>query len=160
MYKYFILFAFCFSLLISYGNINPELEASGTFSPAGPPLGKPVRNEIGESCIVEVKQAYNITGTLTGKLEIDFRILVYGPCTEPPGTYKEEWIAFGSFSGTVDGSPGFGKFTYTADVKAGGEVDGKMIFGDGIEGELVVNGNFKDRKLSYNGEINEPVAND
>jgi hypothetical protein len=158
MYNYFVLSTFCFLLLISYANNNPELDANGTFSPTGPPLEIPTRIAIGEYCIVEVKQAYNITGTLTGKLEIDFRILVYGPCGETPGTFKEEWIAFGSFDGTVDGSPRSSKFTYTADVKAGGDVDGKILFGDGIEGELIVKGNFKDRKLSYNGEISEPAA--
>ncbi len=139
---------------------KPEMEVEGTFQPVGPPLGTPVRNEIGKVCIVEIKQPYNITGTLTGKLEIDFRILVYGPCGEPPGTYKEEWIGFGSFNGTVDGSPASGKLTYTADVKAGGDVEGKIIFGQGIDGELIVKGNFKDGKLSYNGEVNEHQEKD
>ena len=154
MFKYFILCAFSLSLLISYPNNNPLLEASGTFSPSGPPLEKPVRIAIGESCVVEVKQSYNITGTLIGKLEIDFRILVNGPCSEKPGTYQEEWIAFGSFDGTVDGSESSAEFTYTANVKAGGDVDGKIIFREGIEGELIVEGNFKERKLQYKGEIN------
>jgi hypothetical protein len=160
MFKYFILSTFCFLLLISYANNNPELDANGTFSPTGPPSENPVRMAIGENCIVEVKQQYNITGTLTGELEIDFRILVYGPCGEPPGTYKEKWIAFGSFNGTVDGSQRSAEFTYTANVNAGGDVDGKMIFGDGIEGEIIVKGNFKDRKLSYNGELSKPVTKD
>jgi hypothetical protein len=160
MYKYFILFAFCFTLLTSYGSNKLDIEAEGTFAPAGPPLETPTRNEIGTGCIVELKQAYSVTGTLTGKFEIDFRILVYGPCGEPPGTYDEEWIASGSFIGNVNGLPGSGKFTYTAIVKVGGDVDGKIIFGDGIEGELIVKGNFKDRKLSYNGEISKPATND
>lgn len=154
MYRYFILAAILFSLIISYGNDVTGIEASGTFMPSGAPFEAPVRKEVGKSCIVELKLPYNITGTLTGKFEIDYRILVYGPCDEPPGTYDEEWIAFGSFSGTVDGSPGSGKFTYTADVKAGGDVEGKMIFGQGIDGELIVTGNFIDGKLSYNGILN------
>jgi uncharacterized protein (TIGR02246 family) len=134
---------------------KPEIEIEGTFEPVGPPLKTPIRNEIGEGCIVEIKQPYNITGTLNGKLEIDFRILVYGPCGEPPGTYNEEWIAFGSFTGTIDGTLKTGKFTYTANVKVGGDVEGKIIFGQGLEGELLVKGNFKDGKLSYYGELNK-----
>ena len=154
MYKYFILAAIIFSLIISYGNDVTGIEASGTFSPSGKPFKAPARKEVGNGCIVELKLPYNITGTLAGKLEIDYRILVYGPCGELPGKYDEEWIAFGSFSGTVDGSPDSGEFTYTADVKAGGDVEGKIIFGQGIEGELIVTGNFKDGKLSYNGILN------
>jgi len=154
MYKYFILSTFSFFLLIPFANNNPELDASGTFSPTGPPLEKPVRIEIGGNCIVEVKQEYNITGTLTGKLEIDFRILVYGHCGETPGTYKEEWIAYGSFGGSIDGTPANARFTYTSEVKAGGDVEGEIIFGQGIKGELKVKGNFKDGKLSYNGLLN------
>jgi uncharacterized protein (TIGR02246 family) len=123
---------------------KPAFESEGTFAPAGPPLEIPVRNEIGEGCIVGIKQPYNITGTLTGKFEIDYRILVHGSCDKSPGTFNEEWIAFGSFNGTVDGMPKSGKFTYTADVKAG----------QGIDGELIVKGNFKDGKLSYNGHLN------
>ena len=59
-----------------------------------------------------------------------------------------------SFNGTVDGKQKSGKFTYTANVKAGGVVEGKIIFGKGIDGELTVKGNFKDGKLSYNGLLN------
>ena len=154
MYKYIILGAVIISLIISYGSDVNSIEAEGTIVPSGPPLETPVKNEIGGGCIVELKLPYNITGNLTGNLEIDFRILVYGSCDKPSGTFNEEWIAFGSFNGTVDGSPSSGMFTYTADVKAGGDVKGKIIFGQGIEGELLVKGNFSDGKLSYNGILN------
>ena len=43
--------------------------------------------------------------------------------------------------------------SYTAEVKAGGEVNGRIVLGQGLEGELQVNGNFKDGKLSYKGQI-------
>ena len=131
-----------------------EIEIEGTIVPSGPPLETPVKNEIAAGCIVELKQPYKISGTLSGSLEIDYRILIYGPCGEPPGTYDEEWIAFGSFGGTVNGTQGTGKFTYTAKVKAGGDVEGTIVFGQGIDGELTVKGNFKEGKLSYNGHLN------
>jgi hypothetical protein len=152
--RYLFLFAIILFSFTFYGINKIKIEAEGTFEPAGPPLETPVKNDIGESCIVELKQPYKISGTLSGNLKIDYRILVYGPCGEPPGTYDEEWIAFGSFSGTVDGSPGSGKFTYTANVRTGGDVEGKIVFVQGIDGELTVKGNFKDGKLSYNGYLN------
>ena len=152
--KYLFLSAIIVSSFTLYSIDKPAIEAEGTFAPAGPSLEIPVRNEMGEGCIVEIKLPYNITGTLTGKLEIDYRILVHGSCDQPPGTFDEEWIAFGSFNGTADGKPKSGKFTYTADVKAGGDVEGTIVFGQGINGELTVKGNFKDGKLSYNGLLN------
>lgn len=130
-----------------------ETEVEGVLIPAGPPLEKTVKTDTGEFCIIELKQPYKISGTLSGGLEIDYRILVYGPYGEPPGTYNEEWIAFGSFSGTVDDTPAGGKFTYTARVKVGGDVEGIIVFGQGIKGELIIKGNFKDGKLSYNGHL-------
>jgi hypothetical protein len=97
-----------------------------------------------------------MSGTLTGSLDIDYRIIVYGPCEMPPtfGKYNEEWIARGYFSGTVMGKPGRGSFSYTAKVKAGGEVDGLIVLGDGLEGELAVSGNFNEGRLSYSGRVN------
>ncbi len=43
--------------------------------------------------------------------------------------------------------------SYTATVKAGGKVNGSIVFGQGLEGELYVHGNFKDGKLTYKGMI-------
>lgn len=134
---------------------GPGVEASGTFAPGGPPHPPPVRVSAGGSCIVELTQAYSISGTLTGSLEIDYHILVFGPCEVPPvlGKYDETWIAHGAFSGTLDGSAASGTLTYTARVKAGGNVDGRMVFGDGLDGELVVAGNFAEGELSYRGRV-------
>lgn len=127
--------------------------ASGTLTPAETPLEPPLRVDLGRLCIVEVKQSYAIAGTLSGSIEIDFRILVAGSCGLPPGTFDEEWIAYGTFVGTVKGSPVSGSLSYVADVKAGGEVNGRIVFGQGIEGELRVHGNFSDGRLSYEGWV-------
>ncbi len=77
-------------------------EASGTFSPAGPPVEQPVRVDAGKSCIVDIKQSYTISGTLSGALEIDYRILINGPRGSPPGTTAEEWIAHGTIPSKID----------------------------------------------------------
>ncbi len=127
------------------------VEAVGKFSPSGPPQKKPDRIEAGKNCIVDLIQAYSISGTLSGKIEFNYRILVKGPCGSPPGTFDEEWIAYRNFSGNINGTTASGKITYTATVKAGGEVNGIIVLGQGLEGELNVYGNFNEGKLSYKG---------
>ena len=128
---------------------------SGTFAPNGPPIKSPFKVAAGKACIVDLVQAYQVMGTLSGTFEIDYRILVFGECGVPPGTYNEEWIAHGTFNGSIDKIPISGSLSYTAEVKAGGELVGRIIFGQGIVGELIVKGNFKNGKLSYSGWIDE-----
>jgi len=127
------------------------IQVSGTMAPKGPPAKAPVRTDAGESCIVDLKQGYSISGTLYGRMEIDFRILVAGPCGPPAGTFDEQWIAHGTFTGTMNGTDASGNLTYTAQVKAGGDVEGQIIFGHGLDGELNIRGNFSDGILSYHG---------
>ena len=127
------------------------IEAAGEFFPSGPPQKKPERIEAGKSCIVDLIESYSITGTLSGKMEFNYRILVKGPCGSPPGTFDEEWIAYGKFTGNVNGTTASGNMSYTAKVKAGGEVNGIIVLGQGFEGKLHVYGSFSDRKLSYKG---------
>ena len=78
-----------------------------------------------------------------------------GPCTSPSGTYDEDWIAHGTFSGNLNGEDTTASFTYLAHVSAGGRVKGKLIFGQGVASELNVRGNFADGKLSYDNAIPE-----
>lgn len=138
------------------GQPRSVTEAAGKFAPAGPPLEQPVRIDAGGNCVVDLAQAYAISGTLSGSLEIDYRILVYGPCEVPPviGKYDEEWIAHGMFTGTINGSAASGSLTYTAQVRAGGAVEGRILIGGGLDGELAVSGNFGDGRLSYHGRVN------
>ncbi len=128
-------------------------EASGSFEPSGPPLALPVKVDVGRNCLVELRQSYSVSGTLSGTMMIDYRILVYGPCGSPPGTFDEDWIAHGAFTGTVDGSSASGKLSYVARVQAGGDVEGRISLGQGLEGELQVRGNFGDGSLSYTGWV-------
>ena len=130
-----------------------KVEVSGTFAPAGPPLEPPKRAAAGNGCIIELTQPYKISGALSGSLDIDYRIIVFGPCGTPPGTDSEEWIAHGKFVGSINDVAASGAFSYLADVKVGGEVDGRIVFGQGLEGELRVVGSFEDGKLSYTGWV-------
>lgn len=133
----------------------PLPEASGTFAPAGPPPEPPRRVDAGGGCIVDLRQAYVVSGTLSGSLEVDYRIIVYGPCEVPPviGKYDEAWIAHGTFTGTIDDAAASGSLFYTAQVRAGGDVEGRIVLGGGLTGELAVSGNFGDGKLSYRGWV-------
>ena len=79
--------------------------------------------------------------------------MVDGPCGSPLGTFDEDWIAHGTFSGTINEVTLTSSFTYVAHVLADGEVRGKMVFGQRLFGELEVRGSFADRKLSYSGSL-------
>lgn len=130
-------------------------KASGTFTPDGTPLGSPERVEAGGNCVVDLRQSYTFSGTLSGTAEIDYRILTYGPCPEGPprpGTYRETWIAHGTFEGSFDGAEARARFTYTATVRKGGDVQGSIELGEGLSGELRVRGNFSSGALSYEGD--------
>ena len=129
------------------------IQATGTFQPDGPPRQKPVRIDAGQSCVVDMQQAYVVDGTLSGSFDIDFRILVFGPCGHPLGTFAEEWIARGTFVGSLHGKSTTAKFTYTALVKRGGEVNGQVVLGQGLNGELRIRGSFSDGKLTYEGQL-------
>ncbi|MCP4964024.1 MAG: hypothetical protein GY926_02190 [bacterium] len=112
-----------------------------------------MKTEVGKSCLVELKQSYSISGTLSGTMMIDYRIVVYGPCGMSAGTFDEDWIAHGTFAGTANGSAVSGKLSYVARVQAGGDVAGRISLGQGLEGELQVRGNFGDGSLSYTGWV-------
>jgi hypothetical protein len=106
---------------------------SGTFAPVGPPLGPPTRVDAGGHCII-----------------------TYGPCPvgpPVPGAYAEDWIAHGTFAGTVHGAPASASLSYTGHAKAGGEVQGRIVLSDGLEGQLRVLGDFDDGELAYRGPV-------
>lgn len=128
-------------------------EAEGTLTPSGPPSSPPRRVDAGGACIVDLEQRYDVAGTLSGRLVADYRILVQGPCGEPPGTVEEQWIAHGVFEGAVRGDTVSASFWYTARVRVGGAVEGQMVFGGGIQAKLNVTGRFSDGYLSYTGPL-------
>lgn len=127
--------------------------ASGTFSLANPPSRPPVRTPAGAGCVIELTQTYTVSGAMRGFFGVDYRIFVDGPCGEPPGAFDEEWIAVGTFDGTLREREATGAFRYTARVRAGGDVNGRIVFGQGMAGELTVRGNFGDGGLSYVGSV-------
>ena len=145
-------FALLATSVLAFGAESTEtIQAIGTLEPDGPPQQPPVRVDAGDGCVVDVRQTYNVKGTLSGSFDIDFRIMVHGPCGHPIGTFAEEWIARGTFEGSVSGTGASARFTYSATVKAGGEVRGQIVLGQGLNGNLRVRGNFSDGQLAYDG---------
>lgn len=132
---------------------SDSLDAAGVFAPSGPPIGAPSRVDAGGACVVDVRQRYDVAGTLSGTFEVDFRILVHGPCGSPAGRFDEEWIAVGRFSGVVAGDQASSRFTYSAVVRGGGEIRGSIRFGPELGGEVEVTGRFSDGQLTYAGWI-------
>lgn len=123
--------------------------ATGHIVPAGPPSSR-IAVDAGTSCVIDIVLPYIITGTLEGTAEIDYRIDVEGPCAEAvPGKFDETWIARGTFTG----SPSNAGFVYTAQVKAGGKIRGKIALGQGLTGWLWVSGSLADAQLDYRGFV-------
>jgi hypothetical protein len=137
----------------SPASVAGQTPASGILAPDGPPERPPVRVDAGGACVVDLVQDYTIEGTLTGELTFDYRILVEGPCGSPAGTFDEEWIAHWKFSGTALGQKVTASVLYTAEVRAGGSVRGKVILRGVVEADLEITGDFADQRLSYNGTL-------
>jgi len=71
------------------GAARGQVQVSGSIAPEGPPVGDVVRADAGDACIIDLVQGYSIEGSLSGQLEIDYRIFVAGPCGSPQGTFEE-----------------------------------------------------------------------
>jgi len=148
-----VIFILLGSKEIIKSDYNSTKNITGYIKPNGKPIKAPLRIDVGESCIIELTQGYSIAGDISGSIEMNYRIIVYGKCGSPPGTYDEEWIAYGNFKGTLKGEDTKAKLSYTATVKAGGDINGEIVFGQGLKAKLIITGNFSDGKLTYKGEI-------
>ncbi len=133
-------------------SIREHILASGSFQPGGTPISRQLK-ELGDLCVVDIEQRYVIDGTIIGTLLIDYRILIQGPCGTPPGTYEEQWIAYGSYEGEIAGDKVTGSLLYLAQVEAGGEIAGVVTLTGLVAGDLNVSGSFDEGKLSYVGKL-------
>ncbi len=131
----------------------------GTFRPTGPP-DQPLRVPVGDRCVVDLKQEYALEGALAGRMQVDFRIFVEGPCGAPPGMHNEHWIAHGDYSVEVDGETLPGSLVYLATVEAGGRVDGTIGLDGRLNGLLEVRGGFADGFMRYRGNLRRDTATD
>ena len=137
-------------LAAAFGRAHSAQNPTGTFRPSAPPE-QPTRKKVGAECVVDLKQAYDVAGSLVGKMLIDFRIFVAGDCTMPPGTFSEHWIAYGTYDVRTGDTQYIGDLTYLATVESGGLVDGTLTLAGQLSMKLNVKGNFKNGFMSYSG---------
>lgn len=147
----------CLPALAAAGQVTSASELSGTLQPSGPPV-EPVRRQVGSACVVDLVQGYDLKGSLVGKMKIDYRIFVAGDCTQPPGTFDENWIAYGTYAVRIGNAKATGALIYLAAVKAGGRVQGTLTLDGGLPAQLEVVGNFKDGYLSYASAQTDPAS--
>ena len=139
------------------GQTQSDLRLSGTFRPSGPPED-PVRTKVGSACVVDLRQNYDLEGSLAGEMKIDYRIFVDGDCTKPPGTFDEHWISYGTYAVLIRETKFKGALTSIATVRAGGSIDGTLTLDGELSAELHVSGNFKDSYVSYSGTQISPES--
>src|SRR5687768_3714415 len=96
----------------------------------------------GRNCLLQVKGELVFTGTIQGKGTGQTTALVFAPCsqvaTTPPGTFRDVFKSELTFEGTVDGRPARANVLYMGRVKPGGDIDGRLIFSNGVSGKLDV----------------------
>ena len=94
----------------------------------------------GRNCLLTVKGQLVFTGTIEGTGTGQTTALVFAPCSEvavtPPGTYADRFRSEAVFDGTVDGQPATSKLVYMGYTAVGGHIDGKLIFSNGVAGEV------------------------
>jgi hypothetical protein len=56
----------------------------------------------------------------------------------PPGTFRDVFKSELVFKGTVDGAPVQANLLYMGGVEPGGAIDGRLVFSNGVAGQLDV----------------------
>ena len=98
----------------------------------------------GSNCLLEVEGRLVFTGTIEGTGVGQTSALVFAPCADvadvnnPPGTFPDVFKSELTFEGTVDGEPAQANVLYMGQVEPGGEIDGRLIFSNGVQGRLDV----------------------
>ena len=94
----------------------------------------------GRNCLLEVGGQLVFTGTIQGTATGRTSALVFASCAEvatsPPGTDRDVFKSELTFKGTVDGQPAEANLLYMGGVQPGGQIDGRLVFSNGVEGVL------------------------
>ena len=94
----------------------------------------------GSNCLLQVNGQLVFTGTIEGVATGQTTALVFATCEEvaslPPGTDPDVFKSELEFVGTVDGQPAQAHVLYQGRVQPGGHIDGRLIFSNGVSGEL------------------------
>lgn len=94
----------------------------------------------GRNCLLQVKGQLVFHGTIEGVATGQTTALVFATCDEvassPPGTDPDVFRSELVFEGTVAGQPATAHVLYQGRVQPGGHIDGRLIFSNGVAGEL------------------------
>ena len=94
----------------------------------------------GSNCLLQVDGQLVFTGTIEGTASGRTSALVFASCadvaTSPPGTYRDIFKSELVFEGTVDGEPAQANLLYMGGVQPGGQIDGRLVFSNGVDGVL------------------------
>jgi hypothetical protein len=98
----------------------------------------------GSNCLLEVEGRLEFSGTIEGTAVGQTSALVFAPCEDvgdlnnPPGTFPDVFKSELDFEGTVDGEPAEAKVLYMGQVEPPGDIEGRLIFSNGVQGQLDV----------------------
>jgi hypothetical protein len=96
----------------------------------------------GRNCRLEVNGQLVFTGTIEGTATGVTTALVFASCsdvaTSPPGTFPDVFKSDLAFQGTVDGEPAQANVLYMGRVQPGGQIEGRLVFSNGVAGRLEV----------------------
>ena len=105
----------------------------------------------GRNCLLQVNGRLVFTGTIEGTATGTTRALVFAPCskvaTSPPGTFPDVFKSELRFEGTVAGEPTQANVLYMGRVQPGGQIEGRLVFSNGVAGRLDV-----DARVAVGGE--------
>ncbi|NUO63826.1 MAG: hypothetical protein HOQ11_07045 [Gemmatimonadaceae bacterium] len=94
----------------------------------------------GGNCLLVVKGQLVFHGAIQGAGNGQTTALVFGSCAEvastPPGTDADVFTSELEFTGTIAGEPAHAHVMYQGRVQPGGHIDGRLIFSNGVSGEL------------------------
>ena len=112
----------------------------------------------GSNCLLQVEGELVFTGTIEGTATGQTSALVFAPCadvaTSPPGTYPDVFKSELEFEGTVDGEPARANVLYMGRVQPGGQIEGRLILSNGVQGRLAV-----EAQVAVGGEYRGSVVN-
>lgn len=96
----------------------------------------------GRNCLLQVKGELVFSGTIQGSAVGQTSALVFAPCadvaTTPPGTFRDVFKSELTFKGTIAGQPARANVLYMGGVQPGGDIDGRLVFSNGVAGVLDV----------------------
>jgi len=111
----------------------------------------------GANCLLTVDGQLVFTGTIEGTGTGTTSALVFAPCSEvattPPGTFPDVFKSELVFEGTVDGEEAQANLLYMGRVQPGGQIEGRLVFSNGIAGRLEV-----DAVVAVGGEYHGSVV--